>query len=36
MVETTRLAVKELVAQRTSVIRVGEETPHPIDLLMVE
>lgn len=36
MVETTRLAVKELVAQRKSVIRVGEETPHPIDLLMVE
>ena len=35
-VEATRIVVKELEADRTSLIRIGEETPHPIDLLMVE
>ena len=35
-VEVNRLAVKQLEADRESQVRVGEQTPHPIELLMVE
>ena len=34
--EATRIAVKELDVDRNSFLRIGEEAPHPIDLMMVE